>query len=185
MAEEGRVTQALTEFTRLLLMIAHEAGMSFRTRGTNRNRVPSPFYDSECKRLKKEWREAGRCYGYHVSQVKALERTYHSYVRSRKRIWMLTQLQDCIHMVHSCPRKFWQTFRGTANLLPRPLQSHYVWETFLHTIAPPNPAPTPLDPAQLSPLAYPWVESNGSHLNTLFTIQEVEEGIMALNTARG
>jgi hypothetical protein len=117
LAQEGQLADALQSFVQLLLACADNVGMSLRPKGTSskgngNRRINQPFFDSECQRLKREWRKAGRLQGFQSPATKTLERHYHSIVRSRKRAWLLSQLQDCIRLFHACPRQFGSLFEG-------------------------------------------------------------------------
>ena len=83
LVNDGDVAHGLDYFVRVIMSAAIEAGMPLRIRRKSQGRFQKPFFDEECKRLKREWRRAGRQHGYQTSGVRALERKYHSYVRSR------------------------------------------------------------------------------------------------------
>lgn len=183
-AQDGNLAEALESFVNVLLACAEHAGMPrcekiARTPSCNR-----PFFDGECQRLKREWRRAGRLHGYQSPTVKAVERHYHSLVRSRKRAWLMSQLQDCIRLFHACPRQFWQSFRGATPGLPGPLLSLDAWQDFLQCMVRPDPLALRLTPCHLSPVAYPWAVCEGTHLNEPFTLAEVEEGLASLHTGK-
>ena len=185
MAREGNIDLAMTEFHDILLSSARDAGMALQSKETKeRGYSNRPFFNKDCQLLKREWRVAGRKHGYQSQLVKSLERKYHSYVRSRKRAWLLSNLQECISMFHSNPRRFWQTFRGKTMALPKPLQTHDAWEQFLQCMVRSEPIHLTLEPSRLSLIAYPCVKEDASHLGNPFSIQEVEEGLMALHTGK-
>jgi hypothetical protein len=100
MANEGHLAQALDGLSEVVVNSATEAGMPLRVRRKGQDRFRKPFFNEECQRLKREWRRAGRQYGYQFEDVRLLERKYHSYVRSQKRAWLLAQLQDRLNMFH-------------------------------------------------------------------------------------
>ena len=189
LAQEGQLADALQSFVQLLLACADNVGMSLRPKGTSskgngNRRINQPFFDSECQRLKREWRKAGRLQGFQSPATKALERHYHSIVRSRKRAWLLSQLQDCIRLFHACPRQFWQSFRGRVPGLPGPLLSHDAWQDFLQHMVRSDPLSLRLAPSRLSTIAYPWAISDSAHLNEPFTLEEVEVGLTSLHTGK-
>lgn len=184
LAQEGKIAEALGAFTQTLLASAHDAGMPSRPWGNRIQRTNKPFYNGECYELKREWRKAGKLQGFQSPAVKTLERQYHSFVRSRKRSWLLNQLKDCISLYNTCPRRFWQTFRGAVPGLPGPLLYQEAWEGFLHHMIHPDPLALHLQPSQLSPLAYPWVMGDSNKLNEPFTLAELELGLTRLNTGK-
>ena len=184
MANDGNLTQALDGLSEVVVNAAIEAGMPLRIRRKGQGRFRKPFYNEECQRLKREWRKAGRQYGYQFQEVRLLERKYHSYVRSQKRAWLLTQLQERLNMFHVNPRRFWQLFRGAPVGLPVPLLSHGAWDTFMKNLVGVGPSRNIIDHTTLSPIAYPLVNDRGEISNQLFTIVEVEQGLMKLKNGR-
>ena len=135
LATTGHVEQALTTLSHVLVTAAHEANMRMHNVCINshsRARPHQPFYDQECVRLKRDWRRVGRLHGFSDPAVRGLERQYHSHVRSRKRTWLMSQLEECVALFHTCPRQFWRTFRGPPSPLPLPLQNHDLWDTFMY-----------------------------------------------------
>jgi hypothetical protein len=143
-----------------------------------------PFYDQECVRLKRDWRRAGRLHGFSAPLVRGLERGYHSYVRSRKRAWLMSQLEECVALFHTCPRQFWRTFRGHPPSLPLPLHDHEVWGPFMSgfTLGDLGTPDEPLMP--LSEVAYPTTLGPDASLNQPFTLPEMEDALSALHTGR-
>lgn len=184
MAQEGNLANALKNFVDILVACADKVGMPLCPKVSGNRRINRPFFDNECRRLKREWRKAARMHGWHSTETKVLERHYHSVVRSRKRAWLLHQLQNCIHLFHSCPRQFWKSFRGGILGLPVPLLSHDAWQDFLQHMTNSDPLSLRLSPSQLSTSAYPWADCNAMHLNQPFTIVEVEAGLTSLHTGK-
>jgi hypothetical protein len=94
LALAGHVEQAMDTLSQVLVRAAHAADMrmyTVRLGSQARPRPHQPFYDQECVRLKRDWRRAGRLHGFSAPLVRGLERHYHSYVRSRKRAWLMSQ----------------------------------------------------------------------------------------------
>ena len=100
LADAGNVEQAILSLSNIILTASHR-----------RSHLHQPFFDSECIRLKRDWRREGRRLGFSDPQVRGLERQYHAYVRSRKRVWLMSQLEECVALFHTCPRQFWRSFR--------------------------------------------------------------------------
>jgi hypothetical protein len=184
MANEGHLAQALDGLSEVVVNSATEAGMPLRVRRKGQDRFRKPFFNEECQRLKREWRRAGRQYGYQFEDVRLLERKYHSYVRSQKRAWLLAQLQDRLNMFHVNPRRFWQLFRGSPVGLPIPLLSHGAWDTFMKNLVGVGPSRNVVDHTTLSPVAYPPVNDRGEISDQAFTLVEVEQGLIKLKDGR-
>jgi hypothetical protein len=144
-----------------------------------------PFYDSECLRLKREYRRLAGREG-HTEQVRELERKYHSYVRARKRSWLLEQLRAATQQFHGDPRMFWRHLRGPITPLPGPLCNHQAWQDYMRKLAEPDSLNTPtVLPASLSPVAYPVQRDEiFQDLNSPFVVEEVVEGLSTLNNGR-
>ena len=184
MANEGNVANALDALSGVVVNAAIEAGMPLRVRSKGQGRFRKPFFNEECQRLKREWRRAGRQYGYQFEEVRLLERKYHAYVRSQKRAWSLAQLQERLNMFHVNPRRFWQMFRGPDVGLPIPLLSHDAWDTFMTNLISFGPSRSMIHSITLSPVAYPPQSYRGEISDDPFTIVEVELGLMKLKNGR-
>ena len=187
LALTGHVEQAMDTLSQVLVRAAHAADMRLHTVRLDskaRPRPHQPFYDQECVRLKREWRRAGRVHGFSAPLVRGLERHYHSYVRSRKRVWLMSQLDECVALFHTCPRHFWRTFRGHPPSLPLPLHDHEVWSTFMSGFTR-GDIETPDEPLMpLSDVAYPPTLVPDTSLNRPFTLPEMEAALSALHTGR-
>ena len=174
----GHVEQAMDTLSQVLVCVAHAADMRLHTVRLDskaRPRPHQPFYDQECVRLKREWRRAGRVHGFSAPLVRGLERHYHSYVRSRKRVWLMSQLDECVALFHTCPRHFWRTFRGHPPSLPLPLHDHEVWSTFMSGFTR-GDIETPDEPLMpLSDVAYPPTLVPDTSLNRPSTLSETED----------
>jgi len=114
----------------------------------------SPFMTRNVSDSREHGGGLAACMGF-LTLLSRLERQYHSHVRSRKRNWLLSHLDECVALFHSCPRQFWRTFRGPPSPLPLPLHNHELWDTFMNTFIGVGLDPTaaPLEP--LSDVAYP------------------------------
>ena len=112
-ALQGNVDTAITSLINTVVGAAHASGLQSRSRVRRAaSRAPNlPFYDNECLRLKREYRRLARREG-HSAQVRELERKYHSYVRARKRAWLLDQLRAATQQFNRDPRSFWRHLRG-------------------------------------------------------------------------
>jgi hypothetical protein len=187
LALAGHVEQAMDTLSQVLVRAAHAADMriyTVRLGSQARPRPHQPFYDQECVRLKRDWRRAGRLHGFSAPLVRGLERHYHSYVRSRKRAWLMSQLEERVALFHTCPRQFWRTFRGHPPSLPLPLHDHEVWGPFMSgfTLGDLGTPDEPLMP--LSEVAYPTTLGPDASLNQPFTLPEMEDALSALHTGR-
>jgi len=184
-AAQGYVDQAVEALDNTLIGAAQAAGLRCKSRARRiHNSQSMPFYDEECRRLKREYRRLARRDG-HTVEVRELERRYHSYVRAKKRAWLLQQLKSATQQFYGDSRRFWQQFRGPAPRLPGPLCDHGAWREYMGSLAGTNLEHPPSQPAPLSHIAYPILrnEIEGS-LNEPFTIEEVEVALGALNTGR-
>jgi hypothetical protein len=187
LALAGHVEQAMDTLSQVLVHAAHAADMrmyTVRLGSQARTRPHQPFYDQECVRLKRDFRRAGRLHGFSAPLVRGLERHYHSYVRSRKRVWLMSQLEECVALFHTCPRQFWRTFRGHPPSLPLPLHDHEVWGPFMSGFTL-GDLGTPDEPLlHLSEVAYPTTLGPDASLNHPFTLPEMEDALSALHTGR-
>ncbi len=154
------------------------------TASAHRAHPHQPFFDQECVRLKRDWRRAGCRLGFSDPQVRGIERRYHAYVRSRKRVWLMSRLEECIALFHSCPRQFWRSFRGPLSKLPLPLQTHEVWQEFMHVFIGGDIALNVAPLVTLSEAAYPHVPTPADTLNDPFTLQEMEAALSSLHTGK-
>ena len=187
LALAGQVDQAMDTLSHVIVHAAGEADMRIHTVGLASHagtRQHQPFYDQECVRLKREWRRSGRLHGFSDPLVRGLERHYHSYVRSRKRVWLMAQLEECVALFHSCPRLFWRTFRGRPPSLPLPLHDHALWSSFMSGFTG-GDVTNPVEPIMpLSDVAYPTTHVTDDSLNQPFTLPEMEDALSALHTGR-
>ena len=184
-ANQGK--EALDLLVHTIKTAAREAGMVERLpRGSSHTKtVNKPFYDRECGRLKREWRLQGRRRGYRAPEVLVLKRMYHSHVRTCKRRWMLEQLKEALAMYHSNPKMFWQRLRGQQVSLPQPLQRPQVWNEFMLRLTTLGSQSGEGEPTELSYVAYPLQMSSPAHdLNAPFSLEEVENGLRALNNGK-
>ncbi len=65
------------------------------------------------------------------TEVKDLERRYHSIVRGKKRKWLLRRLQEVVAEFYSNPGGFWRTVRGPRAPSRGPLQDHTAWDAYI------------------------------------------------------
>jgi hypothetical protein len=68
MANEGNLAQALDGLSEVVKNAAIEAGMPLRVRRKGQGRFRKPLFNEECQRLKRDWRRAGRQYGYQLTR---------------------------------------------------------------------------------------------------------------------
>ena len=182
--QANKVQEALDKLVHTLKTAAREAGLVERVPQVKCNtRVKNkPFYDRECEQLKKEWRRQGRRLGYRAPEVLTLKRTYHLHVRSCKRRWMLQQLKEAIALYHANPKKFWKQLRGGHAYLPQPLLNPGIWQEFMLKLVTLGSMSGEEDSAGLSYVAYPLqMNTPAQALNEPFSLEEVEDGLRALN----
>jgi hypothetical protein len=182
LAQSGNIPQALSLFQATLFKAATQAGMLLLPQGRSR---PSPrhkpFFDKECLELKRAWKKLGRQVGWHDAGVRTLERRYHALVRSKKRSWLLQQLQGIIAMYHSEPRRFWRILHGSSPRLPDPLSHPSAWSSFALGL---QSVPISVH-SILSEVAFPHqAPSSSTQLEIPFTLVEVESAILSMKSGR-
>lgn len=84
-------------------------GSSVFKQGKSGRAANKPFFDRECAQLKSQVRRASD-----PATKKALERLYHSTVRSKRRKYLQWRLQDLIVQKYSHPRSFWKLKRRNS-----------------------------------------------------------------------
>jgi len=182
LAQSGDLPGASSLLMAVISRSATHAHMKVSRRESPPSRPPwKPFFTHQCFALKREWKRLGRQLGWRAPPVVLLERRYHSFVRSQKRSWLLTQLQDVIAMFHTEPRRFWRLLNGSPPPLPGPLCHPSAWESFAAGLQ----GSSVVDHAPLSEVAFPHqVVQVLSDLHRPFTPVEVEVALSALKPGR-
>lgn len=150
-------------------------------------RSHKPFFDSRAHEFRRVWRRLCRRYGGRHPLTLQSERTYHSHVRSQKRVWALERLNDCISLFHSNSRQFWRMLHGSPVGLPVPLRSPGAWSGFAARFQGLGIPPHLVDvsAASLSLQAFPRQVPTVQHaLNAPFTLQEVDMALARLHSGR-
>ena len=143
-------------------------------------RLHKPWFDAECHASKHTVWLAVRRRAPH-DEIHALQRTYHSFVRSKKRRYQLQELRAILQHQHHDPRKFWKGLRSRMHDLPQGLQAVQAWDAYLNKVGDlrlPDAQPLPYDP-------YPQHDATPAiPLNAPFTLAEVEIALKKLNNGR-
>ncbi len=114
------------------------------------HRAHAPFSDAECRALKRHV-QAMANRGSNPSELRAMERRYHSLVRSKRRAYRVAQLKHLIDEQYANPRSFWKRFRGQNGKLPEQLRPVQSWDAYLQQLA----GQPMLDVPPLPDMAYP------------------------------
>ena len=186
-AMAGHVEAAFSALDKGVRAAAAASNMPARTLAGSASRAPrvrAPFFDDECRQLRRQVRASTRN-GGDPGASKALERAYHSKVRFKSRAHRLARLHCLLHELQYDPRAFWHQLRPVPNELPMPLQSVQVWDSYLNHIASMDPAPHcttlpfnayPVHPAAPSSLL--------EALDGPISMEEVQSGLQHLHNGR-
>ena len=159
-------------------------GMPARTgRHQRKARADAPFFDSECRQLKRDVRARARC-GGDPAEVRALERAYHNTVRHKRRAHRLAQLRRLLDDLHSDPRAFWKRLKSQQSDIPEQLKPVQLWAGYLERVA---NLQLPLI-AELPHLSFPVQPSapvaHVDALNAPISLGEVLAGLKSLHNGR-
>ena len=105
-----------------------------RTAGAAQPRVHAPFFDAECRQLKRQLNATMRN-GASPLELRALERLYHHTVRAKRRTYRLAQLRSLIAKLQSDPRALWQRLKSQQSDLPEQLKPVQAWDAYLKRVA--------------------------------------------------
>ncbi|CAL8469960.1 g9502 [Coccomyxa elongata] len=146
------------------------------------HRAHAPFFDAECQALKRHVQAmANRC--SNPSELRAMERRYHSLVRSKRRAYRVAQLKHLIDEQYANPRSFWKRLRGQNGKLPEQLRPVQSWDAYLQHLA----GQPMLDVPPLPDMAYPVHPASDlqvTELNAPIRLGEVLEGLQKLHNGR-
>ena len=188
LSQSSSTCEAVEILHATLKAACHTAGLrEVPRRRAGPRRVHKPFFDSRAHQLKREWRRLCRLSGGRAQTTIQAERLYHVHVRSRKRAWLLTRLNECISSFYQNPRQFWQLLHGPPQGLPPPLRHPGAWQQFAQQFqgqcVPPALADVPS--SSLSLTAFPVQVSAEQHeLNAPFTVDEVHVAVAKLHSGR-
>ena len=176
-AASGDVHTAFHSLHTAMGQAADMSGMRATSKQGKPGRTPSkPFFDRQCAQLKREMHRAPDP----ISR-KALERRYHSLVRSKRRKHMQQRLEDLITQQYSHPRSFWKLLRQEHAELPLSLQAVQLWDAYLADVADKGRP----QGCQFLDEAYPQQPVIAAQcLNSPISEDEVEEGLARLHNGR-
>ena len=182
--ENGDIQSSIRCLYALVRDAAEKSGMydqRIRCHKQGRKRRHQPFFDIECKTLKREVWRYGILAKWQGVEFKRLERNYHATVRKKKRAYHAQTLKLVVNQKKSNPQRFWKTFRGDKTVLPDTLRDVSAWDSYIQCLArglgneDPNHG--------LSIEAYPPNQVPQAHcddLNAPFTVEEIDVGLRAL-----
>lgn len=98
-------------------------------------RKHQPFFDNECRTLKREVWRYGMLANWQGLEFKKLERHYHATVRRKKRAYQSQKLKSVVCQIKSNPGRFWKTLRRDKDRLPDTLRDVTAWDTYMHSLA--------------------------------------------------
>jgi hypothetical protein len=185
--QQGDLAGSLSALYSFISHAAQKAGMFPRSaipRPHERIRA-QPFFDAECRKLKREVWQLGRRVGWKGEVFKRLERRYHALVRRKRRSYQFHRTSQTLEQLKSEPRKFWKSFQDAPEQLPHALRSVHAWDSFVQSLAgSPNMASTPANPP---PEAYPLQGDPLAHPEELiaaFSCVEIELCLTSLANGR-
>ena len=183
-AVAGELDAAFETLDAGVRVAAAMCSMPARTGGHQRQaRVHAPFFDAECRQLKRDVRARARR-GGDPAEVRALERAYHNTVRSKRRAHRLAQLQRLLDELHCDPRAFWKRLKTQQSDVPEQLKPVQMWAGYLRRVANlqlPDIAVLPHTsfPVQPSPPV-----AHADALNAPISLGEVLVGLRKLHNGR-
>ena len=177
----GDLTAAFQHLHSGLQAAADESGLPRRSshpRPTAQHH--QPFYDAECKALKRQVR--------HLFQTqpgsqaaRTAEKQYHGVVRRKKRAHQVQQLHHVLQEQRNNPRAFWKQLKSQHTALPAPLQEPAAWDPYLTRLA---SIPLPSD-CHLPDSAFPQQPlSTDARLTAPIGIAEVLYALQHLHNGR-
>lgn len=178
----GDVCTAFAALEEGMLRAAAAGGMRMRAgRANHAGRTHQPFFDAECQALKRGVRISAQ-QGVEPAALRAMERHYHSVVRSKRRAHRVQQLKVLISAQKEDPRRFWKTLRSQHSRLPVQLSQVQQWDPYLHKVA---DIQLPELPPGLPHASYPQCPTQlAAELNAPFTLAEVLCGLKKLHNGR-
>lgn len=139
----GDTTAAVNTIIDTVRSAAASAGM--KPVVASRKRWSLPYMDSHLLRMRRDMFDARRR-GEHAEFLR-LRSLLHREMRCRRRIWLRHRSRKVLgHLKHD-PHFVAKQFAGKRRSLPVPLQHPQAWDGFLHNLAAPSAAPSPVVPA--------------------------------------
>jgi hypothetical protein len=185
--QDRALAGSLSALYSFVSLAARKAGMISRsTIPRPHERIRSqPFFDAECRKLKREVWHLGRRVGWRGEVFKALERKYHALVRRKRRSYQFQRACQTLEHMKSQPKKFWASFQDAPERLPQALRNVRAWDSFVQSLAgspgmvsslanPPHEAYPPHN----SPLAHP------QELIAPFSCDEIEVALNSMSNGR-
>ena len=173
----GNVQTAFQSLHTAIGQAADMSGMRVTSKQGKPGETPNkPFFDRQCAQLKREVLHARD-----PAARRALERRYHSIVRSKRRKYLQQQLQDLITQQYSNPRSFWKILRQEHAELPPSLHAVQLWDPYLADVADKGQPHN----CQFLDEAYPQQPSSAAQcLNSPISVDEVQAGLARLHNGR-
>jgi hypothetical protein len=186
--DDGDIKSSIHYLYGIMKDAAKKAGMHDQNKRYPHKGHPrqhQPFFDQECRALKRKVWRCGMLTKWQGDEFQRLERKYHAIVRRKKRAYQAQKLKTLVNQKHFNPHRFWKTLRRDKDRLPDPLRDVSAWDSYIHSLA---SGLGNEEPAQGLPIgAYPPHEVPHDHghdhcdeLNAPFTVQEIELGLRAL-----
>ena len=185
--QAGDLAGSLSALYSYISNAAQKAGMILRSaipRPYQRMRS-QPFFDTECRKLRREVWRLGRRVGWQGDVFKRLERRYHALVRRKRRAHQFQRACHTLEQLKSDPKKVWTSFQDAPERLPQPLRSVRAWDSFVQSLA---GSPSGISPLTTAPLdAYPWRHNpmtNPEELIAPFSCDEIEMSLNSMSNGR-
>lgn len=180
-AAAGEVDAAFQSFDEGVRAAAAASGMPARHGRPPCARVDAPFFDAECRQLKRAVRARARL-GGDPAEVRAMERLYHNTVRTKRRAHRLAQLRRLLDTLHTDPRAFWKQLKVQHSAVPEQLKPVQMWDGYIQRVA--NLQLPAI--AELPPLSFPVQPpaAGAAALNAQISLEEVLAGLKKLQNGR-
>lgn len=136
--QDGDMQSSIRHFYALVQDAAENSGMYKLEKGRHaqkRQRLHQPFFDYECKTLKRDVWRYGMLANWRGPEFKKLERKYHATVRKKKRIYQAQKLKSVVHQKKTNPHRFWKTLKREKDRLPDALRDVSAWDPYIQSLA--------------------------------------------------
>lgn len=100
---------------------------------SNRKRVHKPWFDDECRRMRKELRQVEWVYGEGSDEVLVARRAYWSCVRSAKRRSEYARMLRMGEQINAQPKSFWDIYKDVGTRPNGPDDMHQ-WTAYFENI---------------------------------------------------